>query len=365
MSAALYAFLWMAVPTAMGLPYQQGAPPAVQAVYWYGNPLKQGTAADVLEYLPRAALATLDAKEQAALEKLKGIGMRVSPTPDGYPFDVVEKDGKRIVLPPPGIHLACPSPNQPKPRPPKPTAKDLAPLAELRHVWELDLMGTFVNDDTLEWLKNMEELRRLYISRTRVTDQGLRKLGCLKRLNYVIIHAKIDSKEAKMTDGAVRELATLPALQTLMLNNVEISDAGVAFLAANPNLEMLAVSPDPISKVKISDAGVAAMAAMPKLGSLGLNRSAVTDGALAVMAKPGAFAKLAVLDLSNTAVSDVGIQNLHDPKALPSLRILTIHDTKVTRPAVMALQKARSSLNISARFADGTRYETRVHADPK
>jgi hypothetical protein len=327
--------------------------PSLPARYWYGDPLREGTAKDVQKDLPRAVLATLDAGEAAALEKLKALGFAL-PKPHQYRFHSTVKDGKRIVMPPRGIILSGPNPNAVRGSP-VPTLKDLQPLANLRHVERLSLTGPYFGDGALDLLGNMDVLWDLNMTDSSVTDGGLAKLGGLKALRRL----RIGSPD--ITDAGVALLATFPRLEAIWLAGTRATDVGVAALGRSVNLEELVVQERRPGVGTVGDPAISALAGLPKLATLVIPYSRLTDDGLATMAKPGNYSKLARLDLSSTRITDAGIGLLHDPKALPALKSLVLGYSKVTREGVLALQKARPTLDIDASFPDGSHYVTRLN----
>jgi hypothetical protein len=339
------------------------------ARYWYGDPPKEGTASEVQAYMPKWALQTLDKNERAALEKLKAVGFVVH---EHRHFQHVTKDGKRIVTPPTGIVLWSPNVNVPKAKAPELTPKDLAPLADLRHVKTLELAGKFVSDDTVDLLLNMEELADLTMLHTGITNNGLKKLARLKKLR------RFTSDSPAITDAGFATLAALPALEAIQLTESHVTDAGIAAFAGHVNLRELWLRP-PLSPLvvddkgkarfatedekglKITDQGLAVLGTLPELERLTLTKCRISARGLAGMAKPGNCAKLFTLGLSGTEISDAELKLLHDPKSLPSLIFFNIEQTKVTREGVVALQNARRGLQISAAFPGGGRYDTRIN----
>ena len=85
----------------------------------------------------------------------------------------------------------------------------------------------------------------------------------------------------------------------------------------------------------VTDAGLAAVAAMPNLRALHLKRTAVTDAGLARLSH---LARLESLDLYGTAVTDAGLTAL---RPLPNLARLYVWRTKVTPAAAAAFATAR------------------------
>lgn len=349
MNLALAVILWAGVPAQVGEP-QAAKKPTEPTRYWYGNPLKEGTRIEVQDDYPRAVLATLDANERAALEKLKALGFTVPNKFDHFKF--VMKDGKRIVTPPRGISLGSPRVSGPKR--PMLTPKDLEPLGDLRHVVSLSLGGKFVDDDTLDLLRNMDELRNLSITYSRITDGGLKKLVRFKILRGLTLDGN------NITDAGAATLAKFPALEAITLEQTRVTDAGMASLAKSATLWALCVTGTLPGDLAVGDAGLNSLADMPKLKDLALRMGRVTDKGLAEMAKPGNFSGLGRFDVTGTAVTDAGLKNFHDLKALPALKVLDLTRTQVTPDGVVALQKARPDLRVTAAYPNGTPFESTV-----
>jgi hypothetical protein len=316
---------------------QQSPNDPADMLVWFGKPLRSGTVAEYEKYVDATARARLQPAELAALEKLKAVGFLVKDR-GAYPF--VVKDGKRYEpndFPPLGIVLAY-SPERLKPRPPPPTAKELEPLAEVRHVERLFFQGRVVEDSTLGLLRGMDVLSHLYLMEARISDVGLHELAHLKMLRV------LELVGTGVGDAGLATLGTFPALESLGLQDTKVSDAGLKVLARNAPLTKLS-----LSRTAVGDVGLAVLGSMSRLKSLGLEKTRVTDKGLAEMAKPGAFPDLRALYLGMTRVSDTGLKHLHDPKVLPALATLNLRKTDVTAEGVAALQKARPELKIDTR----------------
>jgi hypothetical protein len=67
----------------------------------------------------------------------------------------------------------------------KPGDADLAPLAELPRLTDLDLVGAPISDGGLALLSGLRSLKHLYLDQTAVTDNGLVHLAPLSRLRYL------------------------------------------------------------------------------------------------------------------------------------------------------------------------------------
>lgn len=107
----------------------------------------------------------------------------------------------------------------------------LAPLAK-RLVW-LDLSRTAVTDDGLKALASLPELRRVALANTKVGDAGLAQLAALPKLEV------LNAYGTGLGDAAVAALAKNPSLRKLYAWQTKVGkDAAAAAAAANPKLQL-------------------------------------------------------------------------------------------------------------------------------
>ena len=118
----------------------------------------------------------------------------------------------------------------------------------------------------------LPRLRELYLSRTQITDAGLKHLAASVTLQ------KLDLFDTQVGDEGLRSIAKLTTLVRLGLGNTKVTDRGVELLKA-----------------------------LPQLQELYLSGTAVTDnGMLAI----GQIGQLRSLDLFDTSVTSAGVQHL-------------------------------------------------------
>jgi YHS domain-containing protein/uncharacterized membrane protein len=99
----------------------------------------------------------------------------------------------------------------------------LAPIANnLR--W-LDLGGTAVTDAGLAQVASMPNLTRLYLQQTAVTDAGLPSLEGLQELNYLNLYG------APITDAGLASLRKLPRLRQVFLWQTQVTPSQASALA--------------------------------------------------------------------------------------------------------------------------------------
>jgi hypothetical protein len=78
--------------------------------------------------------------------------------------------------------------------------KQLEQLAGQAQPWELDLSRTSVTDAGLRSLSALSQLQSLKLGRTKITDAGLKALTGLKQLRW------LDLRETAVTDAGLKEL---------------------------------------------------------------------------------------------------------------------------------------------------------------
>src|SRR5215831_18420220 len=100
----------------------------------------------------------------------------------------------------------------------------LAPLANMRKLKRLNLLGTLITDEGLKYLSDLTALEDLDLYGVKITDDGvahLRKLTALRRLNLL---------GSQVTDASADILSQFRELRDLNLYRSRITDAGLARL---------------------------------------------------------------------------------------------------------------------------------------
>jgi hypothetical protein len=109
----------------------------------------------------------------------------------------------------------------------------LVPLANMKHLKRLNLLGTLVTDDGLKNLRDLTEMEDLDLYGVKITDAGvehLRRLTRLRRLNML---------GGQITDASADVLSTFRELRDLNLYRSRITDAGLAKLQLLKKLDFL------------------------------------------------------------------------------------------------------------------------------
>jgi hypothetical protein len=152
------------------------------------------------------------------------------------------------------------------------------------------------SDEAISHLKGLPHLEGLYLCDIQVTDEGLKEVGRLRRLERLymwdarrvsdagIAHLKnlktlrqVHCSDSRIGDESLRVLGRLPRLEKLSLQGNNLTDEGLAHLKGLSQLKRLTVG---LGKTKITDAGLAHLANLKNLQQLGLQRTDVTSDGL-------------------------------------------------------------------------------------
>ena len=101
---------------------------------------------------------------------------------------------------------------------------------------------------------------------------GQERLRSLLRDDFIGAVVGVNLNDRNITDAGLAHLAALPQLRELWLDGNQITDAGLAHLAALPQLQKLF-----LDGTQITDAGLAHLAGLTQLQELWLYQTQVTD----------------------------------------------------------------------------------------
>ncbi len=119
---------------------------------------------------------------------------------------------------------------------------------------QIRLDAAEVTDDDLNHLRGLEDkLRRINLSRTRVTDDGLKLLGTMHKLEQLRLSGP------NISDAGLKAVAQLSGLRFLHLIDAPITDVGLDQLHSLDHLESLY-----LDGTRVTDEGLGRLvAAMP------------------------------------------------------------------------------------------------------
>ncbi|XP_067833680.1 uncharacterized protein si:ch73-173p19.1 [Heptranchias perlo] len=238
------------------------------------------------------------------------------------------------------------------------TDSGLEVVSSLQKLQHLNLAACVkLTDNCLCSIKGLNCLSHLILDQTKVSDSGmtdyltcapaslvhlsLNQTGVTERVLAVLPRSVpqlrlLSIKQTKVSD--VSALKDLPALQTLHLDNTDITESSLRALGSHPALSSLSVSgiqslsgnvtlqiisglnlthlklPD---RHTVSDVGLSFLSLLERLLELDLtDYTQVTDEGVRHLAR---LLRLTKLSLSNTLVTDAGLVHLHPLKDLEEL----------------------------------------------
>lgn len=143
-----------------------------------------------------------------------------------------------------------------------------------------------------------------------MTDENFTALGSLKNLKTLNISSK------KLNDHTLGLLTGMPALEVLLTDSAQFTDAGLAQFAKFPKLKHLALIHTSLSRKDFTGKGLAALAGMPNLRRLGVGGCRFNDEGMAAVAN---LTQLEEFHVGHTYQTEAGNEHL---KSLSKLKIL-------------------------------------------
>lgn len=122
----------------------------------------------------------------------------------------------------------------------------------------------------------------------------------------------VDLKHTKVIDASLEHLKGLTRLERLYLKETQVTDDGIVYVKGLTNIEVLE-----LGRTKVTDKGLEHLKAFTKLQRLDLAGTEVTNKGLEHLK---GLSQLQSLDLSGTKATDAGIDDLQ--KARPKLKIV-------------------------------------------
>ena len=169
------------------------------------------------------------------------------------------------------------------------------------YVIDVDLRDTAANDESLPALATFARLRSLHLDELPITDAGIASLTSFKGPL-----ASLDLRDCSLSNAAMEKLAGIKSLRAIRLSGANgktsVDDTGIALLAALPSLKVLAVD-----ELFVSTAGLEALKGVSTLEELYLKSTLVDDDSMQIAA---GFPNLKKLRISKTQVSNDGLKHL-------------------------------------------------------
>ncbi|MEZ6072985.1 MAG: hypothetical protein R3C10_22655 [Pirellulales bacterium] len=189
------------------------------------------------------------------------------------------------------------------------------------------------SDDALQHLPKLPDLRVLLLSETQASDESMRYLAQLPRLEHLYmwdVHQVSDAGvehlrklknlrsvhigHSQITDKSVDILTRCPKIESLSLQGHRFTDRTFEYASRRPNLKSLVVG---LGSVTFTDDGLAHLEGLTELERLGIQQGQITDSGVIHLVK---LAKLKDLWISGNQLTDVGEAELK--RANPALKVL-------------------------------------------
>jgi len=200
--------------------------------------------------------------------------------------------------------------------------------------------GSPADDELLRELSTLPKLRLLNVdSTTRVTPAGLAHIAAMPALESLNLYdlgvtdddlrhiakqtglRELSLAENSVTDVGLERLKDLRNLEKLQLNGNRITDAGLVYLAGLTKLRELGLRNTSRAEtgMKITDKGMEHLRGLKALREIDISGTAVTDAGLAYLA---GFPELELLSLSGRFITDQGMTHVAACRKLKSLILM-------------------------------------------
>jgi hypothetical protein len=151
-------------------------------------------------------------------------------------------------------------------------------------------------------------------------------MGPLRSLTHL---TKLDLTQTRVSDSGLKHLGEMPGLKFLILQGTPIGDDGLQCLNGMRHLQQL-----DLSGTNVTDKGLQHTVVLTKLRELNLNDTKITDAGLVHCMN---LAELKTISLAGTDITDAGLANI---KVLSRLRFIDLSRTRVTSAGIKDLQNA-------------------------
>jgi Leucine-rich repeat (LRR) protein len=222
---------------------------------------------------------------------------------------------------------------------------------------EVDLTSTWITDDDLAKIAKLDQLQKLNLSYTKISDLGLEHLRPLKHVTYLncyyceyvtdggIAFLKqwenleyLNVRGTEVTSRVFEHLSNMKKLKTLDVGCSRVNDDGFDALASLEMLEELHIGGD-----KMTGRALPLLRLVPRLKNLDVNGSQRTDsGRWGLMLTDvnveslSALTQLEVLNMGGALVTDAGMKAL---EPLVNLQALDLSRMDITAQGLEPLTK--------------------------
>ncbi len=234
------------------------------------------------------------------------------------------------------------------------TSDGLVHLKDLKALEILNICLTACDDSGFEHLAALTNMKRMVICASKITGSGFKHLGGMKQLESINLHS------APASDEGLEAIGKLTSLRRLEIVHTKVTDAGLKHVANLTNLRQLHVHGPETTPTALpfigqlqdlyeldvydkaaSNETLVQIAKLPKLRLLLLVNGVFDDEGVKQLAK---LTTLESLALNSNKVTDAAVEHL---LGLTNLRKLNIGGTKITAAGRQRLAERLSKLVIS------------------
>lgn len=166
---------------------------------------------------------------------------------------------------------------------------------------EVNLRDTDANDVTLKTIAKLKNVKSLLLNDLEIGDAGLE---AIKNVSWPI--SNLDLRGCPVSNTGLSHVTGLSSLKALRLSgsnsSASVDDDGMASVAQLPNLKVLS-----LDKLWVSEVGIEQLLPLKNLSELYLAETTIGDDALAMFSKLPALRKLR---LARNQISNDGLQHL-------------------------------------------------------
>jgi internalin A len=183
---------------------------------------------------------------------------------------------------------------------------DLTLLTGLSHLERLQITCAPLQDEDLEQIGKLSRLEELELDGSRISDEGLSHLTRLTRLKKLSLGADLEDTPTgapRVTDAGMRYLQGFKELQSLFLENSQLTEDAITQLAALQDIESLSVCFAPGTNAKLQW-----LKQWPKLSGIILGRVHITEEGWDSLAS---CSTLTFIYFDHADIDDEGLQKLN------------------------------------------------------
>lgn len=204
----------------------------------------------------------------------------------------------------------------------------LGELTSLRQIGEINLVGRQWTDRDLAFVVDTLRMKRLTLSRTSMTANGLK---ALENRSF----EELDVSEQPIGPEFFRAVRSMTRLKSLSLKGDLFAVSDLSLLAGQPRMSSLWIECEDLASNSIE-----VFATLPELTELYLDGSGIDDVFLREL---GRLPKTVSLSVADTKITDVGLASI---PASVHLETLNVDQTAITEAGLLSLKAVPKTLSL-------------------